>query len=276
MASEPARAGADWLALREPADAEARAADLVDRLRHCLPARGPLQIHDLGSGTGSTARWLAPSLPGPLRWVLHARDADLLARVAALPPPGDAGGGPVVLETRHDDLTRLEPPVLRDADLVTASALLDMMTRPELERFVETCAGASCPVLVTLSVVGRVELTPGDALDDRVSAAFDAHQRRVVDGPRLLGPDAVGVAAGLFRGHGHAVTVRPSPWRLGPGRAALAAEWLRGWVAAAGEQQPELVPDLAPYEQQRLEQAAAGTLSVVVHHQDLLAVPRSA
>ena len=40
-------------------------------------------IHDLGSGTGSMSRWLAPRLPGPQHWVLHDRDADLLARAAA-------------------------------------------------------------------------------------------------------------------------------------------------------------------------------------------------
>ena len=61
---------ADWLALREPADAAARSAELVDR----LALRSPLLIHDLGSGTGSMARWLAPRLPAPQRWVLQRED----------------------------------------------------------------------------------------------------------------------------------------------------------------------------------------------------------
>ena len=62
MASEPVRAGADWLALREPADAAARSRALVDALRPQLPT-GAAGIHDLGSGTGSMARWLAPCSP---------------------------------------------------------------------------------------------------------------------------------------------------------------------------------------------------------------------
>ena len=41
--------------------------------------RPPLLVHDLGSGTGSMVRWLAPRLPGPQHWVLHDRDPDLLA-----------------------------------------------------------------------------------------------------------------------------------------------------------------------------------------------------
>ena len=46
-------------------------------------------IHDLGCGTGSMGRWLAPLLPGPQHWVVHDRDADLLEVAAAdLPGPG--------------------------------------------------------------------------------------------------------------------------------------------------------------------------------------------
>ena len=77
------------------------------------------------------------------------------------------------------------------------------------------CAGAGCPVLLTLSVTGRVQWLPADPLDSRVAAAFDAHQRRATRRGRLLGPDAVEAAAEGFRRLGAEVIVRPSPWRLG-------------------------------------------------------------
>ena len=272
MASEPVRAGADWLALREPADAAARSRALVDALRPQLPT-GPLEIHDLGSGTGSMARWLAPLLPGPQRWVLHDRDADLLGRVAAYPPPTDADGGAVHLETRRSDITRVDPAVLRDADLITASALLDMMDVAELDRFVRGCAAAECPMLLSLSVVGRVELAPPDELDPHVVDAFNAHQRRTTGSGALLGPDASAAAVGLLAAAGLEVTARPSPWHLGPDRRELTAAWLTGWVGAAAEQRPDLVPAVGPYLRRRLAQADVGTLSVTVQHEDLLAVP---
>lgn len=81
---------AHWLALREPADAAARAEDLVDLVRPRLAGAGPLVVHDLGAGTGAMARWLAPRLPGPQHWILHDRDADLLARAAAGMPAAAA------------------------------------------------------------------------------------------------------------------------------------------------------------------------------------------
>jgi ubiquinone/menaquinone biosynthesis C-methylase UbiE len=69
----------DWLWLREPADADARCVELVDAVRRRLADRSGLTIHDLGSGTGSMARWLAPRLPGRQHWVLYDRDPALLA-----------------------------------------------------------------------------------------------------------------------------------------------------------------------------------------------------
>ena len=66
----------------------------------------------------------------------------------------------------------------------------------------------------------------------------------------------------------------PSPWRLGPDQAALTEQWLRGWVGAAVEQRPELAARAEAYLRARLEACAAGELRVVVHHSDLLALPR--
>ncbi|GAA4734080.1 class I SAM-dependent methyltransferase [Phytohabitans rumicis] len=247
-----------WLALREPADADARALSLLEPLLGAAPK----VIRDLGCGTGSMGRWLAGRLPGPQHWVLYDADPDLLALAAAGLPAG------VSVETRQADVTRLTATDLAGADLVTASALLDLLTRAELDRLVEACAGAGCPALLTISVTGRVELTPADPLDASIEAAFNEHQRRRTGGRDLLGPDAVDAAAAAFTRLGMAVRVAPSPWRLGPARADLAAEWLRGWVGAAVEQRPELAgPAAAAYLSRRL----ADGFAAVVHHSDLLA-----
>lgn len=262
-----------WLGLREPADAAARAPELVDALRPRLAAVPRPVIRDLGCGTGSMGRWLAGRLPGPQHWVLYDHDAALLDHARTHLAPAAAGGGaPVTVETRRRDITALTAGDLAGAALITASALLDVLTRDELVRLVEACVGANCPALLTLSVVGRVELSPVDPLDAEIAAAFNAHQRRRAGGRRLLGPDAVEAAVEAFTKRGTPVRVLPSPWRLGPDQSALAAEWLRGWVGAACAQRPELTGPAADYQRRRLAAAAAGELSVVVHHEDLLAM----
>jgi hypothetical protein len=269
MTVDVIRVSEGWLALREPADAAARAADLVER----LPATGPHVIHDLGCGSGSMGRWLAPLLSGPQHWVLHDRDADLLAVAEANPPGPAADGAAVTVETRQSDIARLGQDDLAGATLITASALLDMLTCDELAGLVAACDAAGCPVLLTLSVVGRVELTPADPLDGSVAAAFDAHQRRTTPGGRLLGPDAVAAAVEAFGRLGAETIVAPSPWRLGPSDAALAAEWFAGWVGAACEQEVELIAETEGYAGRRLVEAAAGQLAVTVDHADLLVLP---
>ena len=274
MTTEQVRAGAEWLALREPADAAARAVDLVDELRPYLDGKRFVQVQDLGCGTGSMARWLAGQLPGPQHWVLTDRDADLLTVAAADPPERCADGAPVTVETRRRDITRLDAADLTGLDLITASALLDMMTAQELERLVTTCADARCPALITLSVVGEVELAPDDPLDRVVVDAFNAHQRRATAAGRLLGPNAVDAAVRGFAALGLDVVVRPSPWRLRGDQAALATEWFTGWLAAACEQRPDLEATTRSYARDRLSEAAAGRLSVTVQHQDLLVRPR--
>jgi hypothetical protein len=275
MIAEDVRVSGAWLALREPADAAARAPELVEHLVRHLPATGRRLIHDLGGGTGAMGRWLAPLLPGPQHWVVHDRDAGLLeVAVADLPGPA-ADGAAVTVEARQSDITRLYPRDLAGASLITASALLDMLTGHELVGLVAVCAGAACPVLLTVSVVGRVDLTPPDPLDARVAAAFDAHQRRTTARGRLLGPDAAAAAVEGFGRLGAEVVVRSSPWRLGASQADLAAEWFTGWVGAACEQQAELAAETGAYARRRLAAAAAGQLAVMVDHADLLILPGS-
>ncbi|MEU6665050.1 class I SAM-dependent methyltransferase [Streptomyces sp. NPDC046727] len=272
---EQPRYAPEWLQLRESADAAARAQDLLDPLRirlANLPGRaGGLVVHDLGCGTGSMGRWLAPRLDGAQHWILHDRDPYLLHFAAVASPRSAADGSRVTVETRRGDVARLTPDALAGASLVTASALLDVLTREEVEALADACAGAGCPALLTLSVAGRVELTPGDPLDAEIAEAFNAHQRRA----GLLGPDAVTVACEAFAERGATVRLHPSPWRLGrPEDAALTEQWLRGWVGAAVEQRPELRERAERYLTARLAACTAGTLRVTVHHSDLLALPR--
>jgi Methyltransferase domain len=258
MSAEGVRVSPEWLCLREPADTAARSAELAERLGPHLGAAGRLVIHDLGGGSGAMGRWLAPRLPGPQHWVVHDRDADLLKLAGATPAAG------VTVEVRRTDITRLMPGDLAGADLIVSSALLDLLTADELSRMLRACSAR--PMLLALTVMGRVTLSPADPLDARIGAAFNAHQRR----GGLLGPDAVALAVEELRGE---VFVRPSPWRLNGNHADLTSAWLDGWVDAASEQEPALAAEAGAYRDRRLEQAAAGELAVTVDHADLLVLP---
>jgi hypothetical protein len=273
MTVEAIRVSPGWLDLREGADAAARSRGLVEQLRRRGPAGGRRVIHDLACGSGAMGRWLAPLLPGPQRWILHDGDADLLALAAREVPGPAADGAAVAVEARLSDVTQLGRDDLAGATLITASALLDLLTGDELAALIRSCAGAGCPVLFTLSVTGRVRFAPADQLDYRVAGAFDAHQRRLTPRGRLLGPDAVQAAVEGFRRLGAEVIVRPSPWRLGAAETGLVVEWLTGWVGAACEQEARLAAEADLYRRRRVREARAGRLAVTVGHADLLALP---
>ena len=253
----------DWLTLREHADARSRSRSLARDAAALL--RAPLAVHDLGSGTGAMMRWLAPRLPGPQTWVLHDWNRVLLHH-AATRSVTDATGAHPTVQTRVGSLAQLRERDLAGASLVTSSALLDILSAAEVATIVRACVAAGAPALFSLSVTGHVELDPAGPHDRDVGAAFNDHQRRQTDGRRLLGPDAVAVAAGHFRAAGWSVRVAPSPWRLGPQDRDLIAEWLRGWLAAAGEERPALRGRTEDY-------ARAASVRVIVHHEDLLAWP---
>jgi len=265
VAGHMPRVSASWLHLREAADAAARATDLVTEVRRRVRGRKSLVIHDLGCGTGAASRWLAPRLTARQHWVMWDRDPLLLADAAAHPPKG------VTVETRRRDITTLTAADLAGADLVTAAALVDLLTDDEVDAVAAACAGV--PTLVTLSVIGRVELTPADPLDARIGAAFNAHQRRMVGERRLLGPDAVTAMVDAFARRGVPTLLKCSPWRLGAAEPDLLSAWLSGWVDAACEQEPDLAEEATGYVRRRAAEIAAGRLVAEVHHLDLLALP---
>jgi hypothetical protein len=267
----------DWLALREAADASARSPELVDDARAHLAAAArpgvPTLIRDLGCGSGSMGRWLAGRLPGPQRWILCDRDPVLLARAGAGMPSLAADSAPVTARTWQGDLTSLRAEELAGTSLVTASAVLDLLTFEEVDGLAAACVRAGCAALLTLTVIGRVEIDPHEPLDVEFAAAFDAHQRRSTGGRRLLGPDAGPAAVEAFTRRGAEVRTRPSPWRLGADQAELAQEWLRGWIGAACVQRPDLEQHAAAYLGRRLDACSAGELRVALGHVDVLALP---
>ena len=89
------------------------------------------------------------------------------------------------IDLNHDLEAALDGPV----DLVTTSALLDLVSDEWLQRFVVETAARRLPVYAALSYDGRIEMTPADAADEKIIAAVNAHQRTDKGFGPALGPD---------------------------------------------------------------------------------------
>lgn len=300
---------ADWLALRAAADRAARAPRLEALAAAWLRARrqrnpaAPLRLVDLGSGSGANPRHLAARLPGPQQWTLIDHDAGLLQRARShCADLRDAEGAALRVDTLCLDLGALElgapdmpalvafppntpaPVSHAGADLVCASALLDLMSAAWLARLAETCAQVGCALLITLSVDGSwrfLARDPASAAADPDDAfvrdAFNAHQRRDKGLGAALGPAAAPVLAEQLAARGFQVETAASPWRLelaDPAQAALARALIDGWRDAATAQCPQAAARIAAWHERRSAQCdGRGRGQLEVGHVDLFARP---
>jgi SAM-dependent methyltransferase len=253
-----------WLDLREPADRAARDGDLLGLVAEFLDAAEDPLVVDLGCGTGSTLRAVAPRLAKPVAWRLVDADAGLLDEARRR-----AGGETV--ETVEMNLSGNVLFPFSDATLVTASALLDLVSEAWIARLVATLSSRRAALYSALTYDGTTEWDPVHPLDAAVLAAFNRDQRRDKGFGPALGPTAGAVIEKTLDRAGYRVIARPSPWRLGPDEAPLVAELARGMATAVtgeGGLDREAVDDWLAF---RLEHAADGRCTV--GHQDVFAVP---
>lgn len=259
---------ADWLALREPADTAARCPELTTQLIAWRRQQGCLSVLDLGSGTGANYRLLAPLLGEQQHWRLVDADPALLADGAAR--SADLAG--VAVERLCLDLTdsweRLEAV---KPTLVTASALLDLVSADWLERLAQRCQTWRAAVLIVLSYAGTISWEPALAGDQPVCNWLNRHQHTNKGFGPALGPDAAPALAALLAGWGYAVELRPSPWQLGPEHAALQTALLAGWVAAVRPLAARRAGELTDWANQRQAWIEQGQSWLSVGHWDLFA-----
>ncbi len=300
----------DWLALRAPADTAARVDALVPRLAAQPPgADGTLQVLDLGCGTGANLRHLAPLLAAAghmrQRWICVDHDPTLLARLpertaawaqaaglrrcaAAAEGLTLAGSGwsAQVAARRLDLHGALAALPLPTGGLVTASALLDLVSARWLDALLERCWAARCALLFVLSYDGRCSLSPRHVDDAGVIDRVNRHQRTDKGFGPALGPSAADVTAARCRALGWRVETAPSDWTLGAEDTALQRALLAGWRQAAVElvasghgdtadaQMDDWRDDrLGDWLATRLGWVDDGTSRLQVGHLDLVALP---
>jgi len=281
-----------WLRLREPFDHQAReaasAALDLPRLAAAWRAAGPLlQVVDLACGSGANLRELAPRLGGRQRWRLVDHDPALLAAVpqalaewagshgyrfsagSTLQVAGSGFHAEATCEPLDlaRNLGRLD---LRSTQLVTASALLDLVSAPWLQALTTHVQGTTAALLFALNVDGRTQWDPADPDDAFVHACFSRHQRRDKGFGPALGPAAAAAAQALWAAAGYQVRQARSDWVIdGTAAVAMQCAMIEGAATAAIEQAPDAGPRIQAWRARRLACAEASRLQV--GHLDLIA-----
>ena len=255
---------AEWLALREPADVAARAATLA------TPFAGRTgRVVDLATGTGANIRYLAPRLGSRHDWL--AVDADRALLGALVAPPGLRVRA-LALDLAHS----LDQLPLAGGELVSASALLDLVSEAWLGQLAERCAAVGADVLFALTYDGRIEWSPVDAMDARVRELLNLHQHGDKGFGPALGPVAGAMAVRSFAQLGYAVKQARSDWVLGARSSALQAALVDGWLGAALALAPGEHIALQGWAARRHVYITEGVSRLRVGHTDIAGTPPEA
>ncbi len=283
----------DWLALREPADTASRSQTLTRALAEALGAHDQLRVLDLATGTGSNIRYLLNRLPDRRQhWLAVDHSPTLLAQLpigmaswgathAFDVAAGTAGcviRGPNVecqVETRQMDLGTLDAAdVFANRHLVTASALLDLVSDAWLRAVATGCRSAGAAALFTITYNGRSTCSPTEPEDDLILDLFNRHQHTDKGlGGSAAGPDAVLSAVRTFADVGYRMLREPSDWTLAEEDAELQRQLIDGWAGAATEMAPDIGLTIADWRTRRLRHVDAGRSHIVVGHDDVAAWP---
>lgn len=305
---------ADWLALREPVDHASRSHALAEPAGRWLKAcAAPVHLLDMGCGRGSNLIYLAPRLPGRQHWTLLDHDETLIKQAKArCQTLASADQSPVHLDVKCLSLEALLADWPCKVHLVTASALIDLVSAAWLEALVERCLAHRQALLVALSVTGDWALVPavesdedgdeesdeesdedgdkgvesvegehsrgegGRDLDARIQALFIAHQQRDKGFGKALGSQAHAYLVTLLEAAGFQVYQARTPWHLDPSRRdhrALLVPLIRGWALAAEQQAPAEGAQIKAWRDASLAEVEKGRLGAVVNHGDLLGLP---
>jgi SAM-dependent methyltransferase len=277
----------EWLALREPADHRAVNATVRQRLVRHVEGHGPMSVVDLGCGSGSNLRGLAPFLGPEQHWRLVDNDVGLLdAAAARLRGWSDAamdtaeglklGRGliSVSVSFRHFDLSNGDfGSIIEGTHLVTGAALFDLVSYRLIDRLAEAVTAGGRLFYTVLTYDGLAGWYPEHPVDSAMRDALNEHQRGEKGFGPAAGPAATDALAAAFTRRGYAVVRGKSPWVLGHGFAALRRMCDESWAETVRE--TGLVPQarVAEWLQHRLANDNAVT---TIGHEDLLALPPAA
>lgn len=276
-----------WLGLREPLDAASRAPQIAKALNRVRPDR-PVQITDLASGTGANLRYLSQAIGGHQEWCLIDHDRALLDAIPARMREWAAERGASVNQSGREliisgrdfecrtrsvqrdlavDLPEIELPA---EALVTASALLDLVSDAWLQTLAQRCQSIRASVLFALTYDGRVRFDPHEPEDERVQELVNRHQTSDKGFGRALGPAAADKAAQSFEAVGYRVECERSDWHIKSGDQSLQEALLDGWLAAAIKIAPKEASTLQSWLQRRRAHVAGGRSELDVGHVDVL------
>ena len=175
------------------------------------------------------------------------------------------------------DLNRVldDDALFQGCGVVTASALLDLVSDAWLQRLVRQCQNAQASVLFALTYDGRIECSPPEPEDADVRRFVNQHQNTDKGFGPALGPDAAIRAVELLKGAQYNTRYESSDWTLGAESPALQRELIDGWLSAASEIAPDRQRQFEDWRRRRVDHVDGGRSRILVGHLDVAGIRRA-
>ena len=273
----------EWLLLREAADHKDRNTQLQSQVAHWAQEKfsgRTMRLMDLGCGTGSNLRALAPLMPQQQHWTLVDYDAKLLltarqrlmAWADSFTERGDAlliqkqGKSLEVIFAQKNLMTELSQLMETPPDLMTAAAFFDLVSVAWLGQF---CQLLRCPLYAVLTYNGQEVWTPSSAHDALFLDAFHQHQRSDKGFGVAAGPAATDALVDALEKQGFLCEKGASPWRLTLEDHALMQALASGAAGAVKE-----TAQLTPTQLEVWTQTRKMATHCQIGHWDVFALPK--
>jgi hypothetical protein len=259
----------EWLTLRESHDQRARNPSVLDTVASLFKSKNEARVTDLACGAGSTLRTLGPHLPARQHWDLVDNDPHLLQAAGERNSSADISLDKIQLDLNSEFETALNRPT----DLITTSALLDLVSESWLDRFARHAVSRAVPVYAALTYDGRIDLSPADPMDAAVATAVNNHQRTDKGFGPALGPAAAGAAVSIFGKLGYSIVQGDSDWVIGTADKQMQIELLDGWASAAREIGSLPGQQIDDWLMRRKAAVERGASTMRIGHFDFVATP---
>jgi hypothetical protein len=259
----------EWLALREPYDLAARNAVVLESVARTFVGQAAISVVDLACGTGAMLRALGPHLPARQSWNLVDNNLSLLARAFPSGNPPQLAVTTTAVDLTHDLERVLDGPV----DLVTTSALLDLVSPEWLDRLIFEVAARRLPFYGALTYDGRAVAEPLVHHDVELLAGFNLHQRTDKGFGPALGPGAGPRAARRFEQFGYVVVEGHSDWLFGPEDRDMQEAVFSSWAEVGPLTTKLSSQEIAGWFVRRRSCLAEGRSRLRVGHVDIFARP---
>ena len=279
-----------WLSLREPADHAARDTDSAQALADWALHEPAVNILELGAGTGSNVRYLMPRLGHEQHWLILDNDSELLGRLpeilktwcelqeATLTHETDHltishPGYSATIKTRSIDLAQeLDDIDFGAAQLVTASALLDLTAKSWLDKLAEHIVSNRCNCLFALNYNGKIQWQTELDFDQQITQLLNAHQFKNKGFGTALGPAAGNYFADALQALGRDVHTKASDWDIRPQAVPLQHAIIDGWAEAAQEQDSDSSAAIRHWHAARKQMIEQQQSTLRVSHVDVLSL----